>query len=357
MDALPSYDYYQYMNPSEYWAVNAESLMARKLGSGWDRFVLGAKRLYETVKNLFGFDNKSAVHKAFNEVMSGKEKRIGNAALVNYVTSEKVLLNNQNTRLNYRGKGAPLATWTSPEINTISDWQRRLQDKHVDTKNVVETIRREMGEMPDIHDPRLMETLYYGRVREQKDAMVKAHVIPLLEEMMKFKISREELETYLHNRHAETRNRINADRGGMADGGSGIFTEDAQQYLSEVQKNPEHLAKLQKLADRVDTIIKDTQDHLIETGQETKEVIESWRENMPDYVPLKRDPDELDFVSVGTGLGQGFASKGSFSKASAGSLKTVDSIIGNVIFIFGSGLGDLDCSNSVNWQQWTWNVE
>ena len=331
MDALPSYDYYQYMNPSEYWAVNAESLMARKLGSGWDRFVLGAKRLYESVKNLFGFDNKSAVHKAFNEVMSGKEKRIGNAALVNYVTSEKVLLNNQNTRLNYRGKEAPLSTWTSPEINTISDWQRRLQDKHVDTKKVVESIRREMGEIPDIHDPRLMETLYYGRVREQKDAMVKAHVIPLLEEMIKFKISREELDTYLHNRHAETRNRINAERGGMADGGSGIFTEDAQKYLSELEKNPEHLAKLQKLADRVDTIIKDTQDHLIETGQETKEVIESWRENMPDYVPLKRDEDELDFVSVGTGLGQGFASKGAFSKASAGSLKTVDNIIGNVI--------------------------
>ena len=330
MDALPSYDYYQYMNPSEYWAVNAESLMARKLGSGWDRFVLAVQRLYEGVKNVFGFDNKYAVHKAFNEVMSGKAKRIGQAALVNYVTAEKVLLNNVNTRLNYRGKEAPLSTWTSPEITTVGNWQRRLQDKHVDTKNVVDTIRREMGDMPDIHDPRLMETLYYGRVRQQKEAMVKTHIIPLLQELIKFNITREELNTYLHNRHAETRNNINAARGGMEDGGSGIFTEDARKYLSDLRKTPEHLAKLEKLAARVDTLIKDTQDHLIETGQEQKEVIESWRENMPDYVPLKRDPDELDFVSVGTGLGQGFASKGSFSKASAGSLKTVDDILGNV---------------------------
>jgi hypothetical protein len=331
MDALPSYDYYQYMNPSEYWAVNAESLMARKLGSGWDRFVLAVQGMYESVKNLFGFDNRSAIHKVFNEVMSGKEKRIGQAALVSYVTSEKVLLNNINTRLNYRGKEAPLSTWTSPEISTISNWQRRLQDKHVDTKKVVEEIRREMGDMPDIHDPRLMETLYYGRVREQKDAMVKTHVIPLLQELIKFNITREELDTYLHNRHAETRNKINADRGGIADGGSGIFTEDARKYLSELQQNPELLQKLEKLAARVDTIITDTQDHLILTGQETKEVIENWRENMPDYVPLQRDQDELDFVSVGTGLGQGFSSRGAFVKASAGSLKTVDNIVGNVI--------------------------
>jgi hypothetical protein len=47
LNALPSYQYYQYMNPSEYWAVNAEKLMARKLGTGWDKFVLAVKRLFE----------------------------------------------------------------------------------------------------------------------------------------------------------------------------------------------------------------------------------------------------------------------------------------------------------------------
>ena len=34
LDALPSYEYYQYINPSEYWAVNAEPLMGL-LTNGW----------------------------------------------------------------------------------------------------------------------------------------------------------------------------------------------------------------------------------------------------------------------------------------------------------------------------------
>ena len=39
IEALPNESMYQYLNPSEYWAVNAETLMARHLSSGWGRFV------------------------------------------------------------------------------------------------------------------------------------------------------------------------------------------------------------------------------------------------------------------------------------------------------------------------------
>jgi hypothetical protein len=58
--AMPSYDFYQYMSPSEYWAVNAETLMASKLGTAWGRFVTAIKKYVEALKNVFGFNNKYA---------------------------------------------------------------------------------------------------------------------------------------------------------------------------------------------------------------------------------------------------------------------------------------------------------
>jgi hypothetical protein len=58
--AMPSYDFYQYINPSEYWAVNAETLMASKLGTAWGRFVAAIKKYLEALKNVFGFNNKYA---------------------------------------------------------------------------------------------------------------------------------------------------------------------------------------------------------------------------------------------------------------------------------------------------------
>jgi len=329
MDALPSYDYYQYMNPSEYWAVNAEPLMARKLGSGWDRFVLGAKRLYETLKNLFGFDNKSAIHRAFNEVMSGKEKRIGNAALVNYVTSEKVLLNNQNTRKNYKGGPAPLASWTSANESKLDDFIYSEVDKHIDAKRVVQAITHEIGDIADRWNPYLKETLYHGRTAKQTEDFLSDELRPLLQDMAKRNVSVPDFEFYLQNRHAQAYNELVASRNSqMPDGGSGIFTQDAQDYLANLTK--EEKANFEALAKEVDKIVRGTQDILVDQGLEKAETIETWNEKLPDYVPLQRDPDELDFVSTGSGLGRGYSSGGKFVKTATGSLKTVVDIIGNI---------------------------
>ena len=332
LDALPSYEYYQYVNPSEYWAVNAEPLMARKLGSGWDKFVLAVKRLFEGLKNVFGFDNNYAVHKALKEVMSGEHKRIGSAALVSYVTNQKISLENQNTRRNYKGQPAPLATWDAPnESTTFTNWQYRLQDKHVDTKHVVEEIEKSIGNLKDVHDPYLMENNYHGRVAEQKRELLNKEFKPLFQEMIDMKVDVKDFEEYLHNRHAKTRNAIIAARNpAMPDGGSGFFNDEVDAYFDELNKNTELKKKYEQLAKHVDDIIRKTQDHLVKNGQETQETIDRWRQTMPDYVPLNRDPDELDFVSPGSGLGQGFGSRGSFSREATGSLKTVDSILGSI---------------------------
>jgi tRNA G10 N-methylase Trm11 len=85
-DALPDYKLYQFINPSEYWAVNAEPLLKAQLGGGWQRFKKAMQRLLETIKDVLGFDNKRAIHREFARIMSGNQQRITNQMLVEYVT-------------------------------------------------------------------------------------------------------------------------------------------------------------------------------------------------------------------------------------------------------------------------------
>jgi hypothetical protein len=85
--ALPSYDFYQYVNPSEYWAVNAEKLMAQRLGTAWDRFKKAVRKMFEKLKDIFGFDNRYAVHQVFDQVMGGSKKRLTKDMLADFIFS------------------------------------------------------------------------------------------------------------------------------------------------------------------------------------------------------------------------------------------------------------------------------
>jgi hemoglobin-like flavoprotein len=95
---MPSYDFYQYMNPSEYWAVNAEKLMEAKLGTPWARFVSAVKKLLEGLKSVFGVNNTFTVHKEFDNIINGKLERTKNKEmLVDYLFQGKVKLDFLNS--------------------------------------------------------------------------------------------------------------------------------------------------------------------------------------------------------------------------------------------------------------------
>jgi hypothetical protein len=83
--AMPSYDFYQYLNPSEYWAINAEKLMAAQLGTPWNRFVKAMQRLLEGMKKILGFNNKYTTHKTFDQIISGSMKRLDRGSLLDYM--------------------------------------------------------------------------------------------------------------------------------------------------------------------------------------------------------------------------------------------------------------------------------
>jgi hypothetical protein len=97
-NVMPSYDFYQYMNPSEYWAVNAEKLMEAKLGTPWARFVSAVKKLFEALKSVFGVNNTFTVHKEFDNIINGKlERTKDEEMLVDYLLQGKVKLDFLNS--------------------------------------------------------------------------------------------------------------------------------------------------------------------------------------------------------------------------------------------------------------------
>jgi len=122
-DKMPGYEFYQYLNPSEYWAVNAEKLMAAKMGTPWHRFVQFAKQLFEALKHVLGFDNNHAVYKAFNDLIKGETERFHKQSLTEFIhaSGAKIsFLNNVkdiNDLLAKHGRGdAPIHT-----SNTVMD--------------------------------------------------------------------------------------------------------------------------------------------------------------------------------------------------------------------------------------------
>ena len=231
----------------------------------------------------------------------------------------------------FGGPGA-LATWQAvDELNLTDTLVYKFIDKHIDTKRVVEAIKNESGRIEDAWNPYIKEELYHGRVAKQTTDFLKDDLRPLLEDMNKRGVTLQEFNDYLHNRHAKVRNEVIAKRDpAKPDGGSGLYNDEVDKYMDALDQNPELKKTYEELAEKIDKIIEETQELLVSSGLEKQSTIDAWRKNLPFYVPLNREDDELDFVNASSGMGQGFAVKGSFTKAAVGSFKTVSDIIGSI---------------------------
>ncbi len=223
--------------------------------------------------------------------------------------------------------GQPLAnTWQAPDASKLDNLIYSMQDKHVDTRRVVQAIRSAIGSIADRLDPYLQEELYHGRAAMATKEFLEKSLRPLLSEMQLRGVAVSDFEEYLHNRHAERRNvqvaKVNPK---MPDGGSGIMTADARAYLAALP--PAKRQAFEALARRVDAINRDTRALLVSSGLEKQSTIDAWNAAYGDeYVPLMRE--EMDNGT--TGIGQGYSVRGGSSKRALGSNKPVADILANI---------------------------
>ena len=268
----------------------------------------------------------------------------------------------------YTGGPAPQPSFGIKSFSDMTTFERVMDnlvykylDKHKDMRDVIKAIADAGRKMSATWDAYMRETLYHNRVAYMAKQFLNNEVKPLAQDMVKYGITEEELHNYLLARHAiEYNAEMNArnDSPYIQNRGSGVHSLIAGLYMGqipaseksvvlskvgELNENEKALIKdmesmssqkmknLQAMAKKVDAITARTQDITVAGGLEAPETIQYWRDKYPHYVPLKRDPEELDFVSTNLGMGQGFSTRAGVGKAAVGSTKTVDNILSNIM--------------------------
>lgn len=221
----------------------------------------------------------------------------------------------------------PAPTWTMPADTAVDRLRHTLQDKNVDMKRAVSAVRDAIGDLGDKWDPYLQEELFHGRSATGFKSFLDGELRPLLTDMQARGVAMEELEEYLHMRHAEEANAYLADiNDGNPDGLAGVSTKDAKDYLANL--SPKKAAAYAALAARVDAIIKGTQTQLVAHGLEKQDTMDAWNAKYQHYVPLHRE--DMENGQRGNGTGSGYSIRGPAAKARTGSKRAVVNILANV---------------------------
>ena len=217
------------------------------------------------------------------------------------------------------------ATWQAPDPSRLDDLIYSMQDKHVDMKRVVQSIKQTAGTIADNIDPYLQEELFHGRAAKAVKDFLDLELRPLIAEMRMRGVGMADFEEYLWNRHAEERNaqiaKINPQ---MPDGGSGLATADARAYLAGLSSDKRKA--YESLAAKIDAITARNRQVLVDSGLEKAETVAAWEGAYKHYIPLQRE----DVETGGNGTGQGFSVRGTSSKRAVGSGRPVADIIANL---------------------------
>ena len=326
------------------WATSSEKPLTvvdkffKKIADALKKFYATVKgQKYLPTESMKNFLDNIARQNAFDEIADRKNK--GQMALFAKSQMEAEKPTKQDKHRNINGMVVS-PVWNSPEVSKIDDLLYKLQDKHIDTKRVIEEITKSAGVLDDKWNVYLQEELYHGRTSSALRNFLLKDLLPTVKEMKKLNVSPEEMNAYLHFRHATERNDQIAkirpeflkdgspNPDAMTDKGSGKSYAEIDKYFKEL--DPAKEKNLKEIAKRFDSMVKGTQNVLVKSGAETQDTIDAWNNTYKNYAPLFRVDD--DFAShPSQGTGAGFSSQGPASKRATGSTKEVQDIMGNIL--------------------------
>lgn len=216
------------------------------------------------------------------------------------------------------------APWTAPSANAWDSMVYRMQDKQVDTKRVVDEIAKVNGAIQDDLDVYLNERLFHGRSAKRTQDFVNDELNPLAKEMAEAGLKIEDLDEYLHARHAKEANAVIAQRNpDMPDGGAGMTNAQVDAYFASL--NTSERATLDAMAAKVDAMMKATRQLYVDYELESQDTVDGWGQMFQHYVPLMREDMESR-----PGIGQGYSVKGRETKGRTGSTRKVVDILANI---------------------------
>lgn len=217
--------------------------------------------------------------------------------------------------------------------------RQKMQDKYLPLRRTQEAIIRARAGVPldQNVDAYLAEELYHGRTGKRLDDFQNDTVEPLIEAINKEGLTLEEVDEYLYARHAKERNaHIAKINDAMPDGGSGMTNAEADAVMTKYGTN-EKAPGLERIAKKVDAIIRDTMKVRLDGGLIDEETAKKWQDTYKKYVPL-RGFAEIDLAAAeDTDLGgkprtgRGFDIRGKESKQAFGRESRAAEILANVI--------------------------
>lgn len=221
-------------------------------------------------------------------------------------------------------------TWDAPAPSMLDDFIYRIQNKHIDLKEVQQAIRATSGQIKDTVNAYLKEELFHGRSATRIDSFLNDELNPLITAMRVGGVTQEEIGQYLWAKHAQEANahiaKINPGDPDMQDGGSGMTNKEASDYLAALTSGERSV--YESLAKRVYAITANTRQQALDYGLISQTEKDAWESAYRFYVPLQRE--DMETMAHGTGTGQGYSIRGRESKRRTGSSRSVVDILGNI---------------------------
>lgn len=216
--------------------------------------------------------------------------------------------------------------WDIDPPSKIDNFLRTISDRFIDLRKVVSAIDSLHGQLTDMSDPSLQQTLYSAKVKNGIDRFLQDELRPMLKELALKGGTLDGFHEYILNRHAPEANAyiasINPE---LQDGGSGVLTADADAYMTNL--DPKTKLLYDKLSEQYDNIAKKNLQILVDGELESQKTIDIWTGKYQYYAPLYRTDMEKD---GGFGTGKGFSVVGPSSKARHGSTRDVTNVIASL---------------------------
>ncbi|WP_373069802.1 LPD38 domain-containing protein [Sulfurimonas sp.] len=205
---------------------------------------------------------------------------------------------------------------TLPDETKLQFAQRMMQDKFNRVKQLIKT-KAGSDEIADAINPYQTEELYHGKVEARISDFEADTVEPIMQKIAASKVSIDDLDEYLHARHAIERNKRIYELNGK-EFGSGMRDDLAEAIIRKYADNKE----LNEVAQMVYKMNSDRLKLLYTEGLENEDFIRKIDETYDNYVPLKRI---MDNNGPAMRTGRGFDVKGKEIKRAKGSDRAVES--------------------------------
>ena len=287
----------------------------------------------------------------------------------------------------------PAAVFSSPALpdslskKALDEVVYQFQDRFTDLKKIQASIEASGRTIRDEFNPYMAETLMHGKAAYRVQTFLEREIEPALALMRRAQISVEDLDKYLHARHAKERNdamakrnpnqaeldlliqdaadavmdaelavqadpmdgkaqarliraqdKLDALRNAKPWSGteeerqklSGMSNDEAKQILDRAHAGMKATA-YRKLGEAIDKITAQTRAEMAGDGLESGETVAAMDTAYAHYVPLKRDMEESELLDSMGGTGRGFSIRGSQVKRATGSLREVENIFANIV--------------------------